>query len=83
LQYQADFFNLPIVRPKIKEITAVGAAYLAGLGVGFWNDIEEIHDHWKLDKEFKVIMDKSKVDHHRKYWEKAVSRSRNWIDAKD
>lgn len=81
LQYQADFLGIPIVRPEIKEITAVGAAYLAGLGVGFWNSVEEIQDHWKLDKEYEVKMDEEIVKHHKKYWEKAVSRSQNWIDA--
>lgn len=83
LQYQADFLGVQVVQPELKEITAIGAAYLAGLGVGFWESMDEIKAHWKIAKEFNVVMDKEIVAHHKKYWNKAVNRSLNWIDAND
>jgi glycerol kinase len=83
LQYQADYLDIPVVQPEIKETAALGAAYLAGLGVGFWKDMEEIRQHWKIAKEYHVLMDKETVAHHKKYWDKAVSRSLNWIDSEE
>ncbi|RUT79198.1 glycerol kinase GlpK [Ancylomarina longa] len=83
LQYQADILGIPVVRPKIKEITALGAAYLAGLAVGFWSDVDEIRNQWKITKEFNVKMEKNLILHDKKYWKKALSRSLNWLDAND
>ncbi|MFA9371876.1 MAG: glycerol kinase GlpK [Labilibaculum antarcticum] len=81
LQYQADYLDIPVVQPKNNEITALGAAYLAGLGVGFWESMDEIRQHWKIANEYHVQMDKDTVAHQKKYWNKAVSRSLNWIDS--
>ena len=83
LQYQADYLDIPVVQPENNEITALGAAYLAGLGVGFWESMDEIRGHWKISKEYHVQMDKDTVAHQKKYWNKAVGRSLNWIDSNE
>ncbi|MBI9058806.1 MAG: glycerol kinase GlpK [Labilibaculum sp.] len=83
LQYQSDYFDIPVVQSEIKDISAMGAAYLAGLGVGFWENMDEIRGLWKVANEFNVKMDEKTVKHHKKYWEKAVNRSLNWLDSED
>lgn len=81
LQIQADLLGCEVVRPMVLETTALGAAYLAGLAVGFWSDIDEIRQQWKEDKTFKSKI--SGEDHEAliKEWEKAVGRSMNWIES--
>lgn len=80
MQFQADIFGSTVVRPQTLETTALGAAYLAGLAVGYWKDIDEIKSQWAVDKKFEAKMDKGKVDEMLKYWKKAVQRSLNWIE---
>ncbi len=80
LQFQADIFKFPVVRPDFLETTALGAAYLAGLAVGFWNTIDELKDQWSIDKIFKPNLEDSKVNILVGQWHKAVSRSKNWIE---
>jgi glycerol kinase len=80
LQFQADIFKFPVVRPDFLETTALGAAYLAGLAVGFWKTIEELKDQWSVDKIFKPNLEDSKVKILVGQWHKAVSRSKNWIE---
>ena len=80
MQFQADIFGSNVVRPQILETTALGAAYLAGLAVGFWGSIDEIKKQWAIDKKFEPEMEKEKVDRLLKYWNKAVSRSLNWVE---
>jgi glycerol kinase len=80
MQFQADVAGVPIVRPKINETTALGAAYLAGLGVGFWKDVKEIQGQWQMDQEFKPAMDAAKVKELRRGWTKAVSKAKGWTD---
>lgn len=80
MQFQADVAHVPIVRPKIHETTALGAAYLAGLGVGFWKDTNEIQHQWQMDKEFRPSMPSEKVKQLKKGWAKAVSRAKNWAN---
>ncbi|MDE1192408.1 MAG: glycerol kinase GlpK [Arachidicoccus sp.] len=80
MQFQADIFGSSVVRPKILETTALGAAYLAGLAVGFWKDIDELKKQWSVDIKFEPTMDKEKADMLLKYWNKAVNRSLNWIE---
>lgn len=80
MQIQSDIFQFEIVRPKILETTALGAAYLAGLAVGFWSDIEEISNQWQKDRTFAPLMEKKKVDYMLTYWHKAVKAARHWID---
>jgi glycerol kinase len=80
LQFQADVFNFNVVRPKFLETTALGAAYLAGLAVGFWNGLEDLKDQWAIDKVFKPKMKQAVAESFLKDWHKAVSRSKNWIE---
>jgi glycerol kinase len=80
MQFQADVAGVPIVRPKINETTALGAAYLAGLGVKFWKDVKEIQGQWQMDQEFKPAMDAAKVKELRRGWTKAVSKAKGWTD---
>ena len=80
LQFQTDIFGFPVVRPNVQEITALGVAYLAGLAVGFWENIDELKTQWSINKTFKPEMKIKKVEELLKQWHKAVSRSANWID---
>lgn len=78
MQFQADILGVPVDRPKVSETTAQGAAYLAGLAVGFWKDKKEIEDKWELDKTFEVNMDSEKRQKIYSKWLKAVERSKDW-----
>lgn len=80
LQIQTDIFGFPVVRPNVQEITALGAAYLAGLAVGYWENIEELKKQWSINKTFKPEMEAKKVEALIEQWHKAVSRSANWIE---
>ncbi|SMD43143.1 glycerol kinase [Aquiflexum balticum DSM 16537] len=80
MQFQSDILQTKIKRPKIIETTAIGAAFLAGLAVGFWKSEEELKDLWNSDKNFEPKMDKEKVDYFLKFWHKAVERSKNWVE---
>jgi glycerol kinase len=68
------------VRPDFLETTALGAAYLAGLAVGFWNSIDELKNQWSIDRIFEPNLEESKVNILVSQWHKAVSRSKNWIE---
>ena len=83
LQFQSDILNVPVVQPVRTEMPSLGAAYLAGLAVGFWNNKEELKAQHQVAKTFKAQMDKEKVDYFIKYWNKAVEKSRSWIDPMD
>lgn len=78
LQFQADILQIPVVRSTITETTALGAAYLAGLAVGFWKSREELSRHWKIDKKFTPQMSKEKADELKRKWKEAVRRAINW-----
>ncbi len=78
LQFQADILQIPVVRSNILETTALGAAYLAGLAVGFWNSKEDLKNHWQEDKRFKPKMPKEKAEELKTKWNKAVKRSLDW-----
>ena len=78
LQYQADIMQLPVVRPKITETTALGAAYLAGLATGVWKRRDEIAKHWQIDRRFEPKMPSSKAAALRRRWTEAVKRSQHW-----
>ena len=80
MQFQADILNCKITRPKIIETTAIGAAFLAGLAVGFWKDEEELKSLWEADKSFDPKMDEEKVEKYLHFWHKAVERSKNWVE---
>jgi glycerol kinase len=78
MQFQADVCGASIVRPVIQETTALGAAYLAGIAVGFWKDLTEIKEKWKQDAVFKPVMENQQREKIVSGWRKAVDRSRNW-----
>lgn len=78
LQFQADILQIPVVRSKITETTALGAAYLAGLAVGFWKSKEDLRHHWQEDKRFVPEMSREKAEELIAKWREAVSRALNW-----
>ena len=78
MQFQADLIGTEVVRPEITETTALGAAYLAGLAVGYWKNKEEIKTKYKKEREFFPKEDKSKVDLYYRGWKKAVKRTMEW-----
>jgi glycerol kinase len=78
MQFQADILGVPVVRPRILETTALGAAYLAGLAVGFWKDRTEIHKTWQLERDFEPKMSRDECAHRRARWSEALNRARDW-----
>ena len=78
MQFQADVLGVPVVRPKVLETTALGAAYLAGLAVGYCNDAVEVAANWQVDREFEPSMPRARVEALIGDWERAVERSRRW-----
>jgi glycerol kinase len=78
MQFQADLLGVPVVRPAVTETTALGAAYLAGLAVGYWSSAEEIAHQWKVDRRFEPSMPRADAERLRERWREAVSRARNW-----
>jgi len=78
LQFQADVLRIPVVRPVITETTALGAAYLAGLAVGFWKDTRETAEQWRIDKRFEPAMPASQAAALRGRWQEALARSKGW-----
>jgi glycerol kinase len=80
LQYQADILQLPVVRPKVTETTALGAAYLAGLATGAWKQRDEIAAHWQADRRFEPQMPADKAATIRSRWQEAVKRSQRWAN---
>jgi len=80
MQFQSDILNVPVVRPKVAETTALGAAYAAGLAVGFWKDYDELRANWGKDKEWKPRMNANLREGLYSGWKKAVTRTFNWVD---
>jgi glycerol kinase len=78
MQFQADILGVPVVRPEVLETTALGAAYLAGLAVDFFEDMDEIQDQWQVDRRFTPKMDDSRVQELRYNWNKALERAKAW-----
>ena len=78
MQFQADILNKNVLRPEIIETTALGAAYLAGLATGFWNNREDIKKNWKLNREFHSELEESLREKYFKGWHKAVEKAKNW-----
>ena len=79
MQFQSDILDIPIVRPKIAETTALGAAYLAGLAVGCWDSFDEIQKQWAVEKRFTPRMNAEEADRLKAHWKKAVSRTKHWL----
>ena len=80
MQFQADLLGVNVRRPRVAETTALGAAYLAGLAVGFWNDIQDVSRNWALDSEFKPRIPAEKRDALCRRWRDAVRRSLGWAE---
>jgi len=78
LQFQADLLGVPVVRPQVTETTALGAAYLAGLGVGFWSSPAEVAANWRAERRFEPRMSRDEADSRLRRWSQAVDRSRDW-----
>lgn len=79
MQFQADILNVPVERPKVNETTALGAAYLAGLAVGFWDSLDQIESQWQLDRRFVPNMDEERREKLYEGWKKAVERTKGWM----
>lgn len=80
MQFQADLLGVPVIRPKVIETTALGAAYAAGIAVGFWDGEQDVIDNWSEDKRWEPRMDKDEVDRQYRLWKKAVSKTLDWVD---
>ncbi|WP_458628079.1 glycerol kinase GlpK [Winogradskyella sp. PC D3.3] len=80
MQIQSDLFRFKIIRPKTLETTAMGAAYLAGLAVGYWDSIDDIQSQWSIDREFYPEAPQEKTDNMLYYWHKAVKCAQHWIE---
>ena len=80
MQFQADVLGVPVIRPKVAETTALGAAYAAGLAVGFWAEIEDLRANWAKDAEWEPKMDAARRDKEYALWKKAVTRTFDWVD---
>ena len=79
MQFQADILDVTVVRPKVNEATALGAAYAAGLAVGFWESLDELRSHWGIDRVFEPAMSEAKREAYYADWLKAVSKSTGWL----
>ena len=82
MQFQSDLLNCKVVRPKITETTALGAAYLAGLAVGYWKNVSEIQEQWQIDKTFSPVMNEEKRNELLNGWQRAVNASISWAGNK-
>ena len=78
MQFQADLLGVPVVRPRVHETTALGAAYLAGLAVGYWKDASDVKANWQVDRTFEPSMARAQAAEMRSRWEKAVERAKAW-----
>ena len=78
LQFQADLLQVPVVRPKVTETTALGAAYLAGVAVGYWRGTDDVRANWQVDRTFAPAMSADEAAHRRSRWAEALQRSRDW-----
>jgi glycerol kinase len=80
MQFQADILGVPLIRPKVWETTALGAAYLAGLAVGYWTDTNQLQQQWHMEKAFQPAMAKAQAAQLKLHWRKAVARAKGWLE---
>lgn len=80
MQFQADTLSVPVIRPKVTETTALGAAYAAGLAAGFWPNLDELRENWTSDKTWHPAMPERKREEGYRGWQKAVKRTFNWVE---
>jgi len=79
MQLQADILGVPVVRPIVPETTALGAAYAAGLAVGFWSDLDDLRDNWRADRRWEPQWSADRREEGYAGWKKALERTLNWI----
>jgi len=80
MQFQADILDVPVVIPKVAETTALGAAYAAGLAVGYWSDLDDLRRNWALERRLEPAMETTERARLYASWQKAVQRSLGWVD---
>ena len=80
MQFQADMLGVPVVRPAVTETTALGAAYLAGIGAGFWADCDEVAAQWRIERTFLPQMDADQRGRRLHTWQRALARARAWVE---
>jgi glycerol kinase len=80
MQFQADILGVPVIRPTVNETTALGAAYAAGLAVGFWKSEEELRVNWGIDKKWHPQMEEEERERLFSGWQKAVQRTLDWVE---
>jgi glycerol kinase len=80
MQFQSDILGVPVIRPTVAETTALGAAYAAGLAVGFWAEVEDLRENWGVDKEWHPKMGEEEREKLYKGWKKAVTRTFDWVE---
>ena len=80
MQFQSDILNVPVIRPRVSETTALGAAYAAGLAVGFWSGTDELRKNWAVAKTWQPGMDSNVRETYYRQWKKAVDRTFDWVD---
>ena len=81
MQFQSDILNCKVVRPRITETTALGAAYLAGLAVGYWKNTDDIQQQWQIDKSFTPSMNADQRNELLRGWQRAVKASIAWTNS--
>ena len=80
MQFQADVLRVPVIRPVVAETTALGAAYAAGLAVGFWGSLDELRKQWQEDRRWEPQMEQEARDRTYRNWKKAVQKTLDWVD---
>ncbi len=81
MQFQADILDVPVIRPVVTETTVLGAAYAAGLAVGYWQNQDDLRANWAEDARFEPEMDGATRDRLYASWKKAVSKSMGWVES--
>jgi len=81
MQFQADLLGMNVLRPRSSESTALGAGYLAGLAVGFWRDVDELAQQWRLERRFTPALPRDAVARHLAGWQRAIGAAKAWADA--
>jgi len=80
MQFQADILGVPVIRPKVAETTSLGAAYAAGMAVGFWTSFDELRANWQVDKVWNPQMSAEERERLYAGWKKAVQRTFGWVE---
>jgi glycerol kinase len=80
MQFQADLLDVPVVRPRVSETTALGAAYAAGLAAGYWSDLDDLRRNWAEGKRWTPQLESGQRERLYRNWKKAVTRTLDWVD---